>query len=92
MTEIFIPNEEVRSVFLRAVINDGWDGVMKAISASEALLKATLAMDERTVAQMIQEVHMHQGDRHGPARRVRAGGAGEAGLSLRRQRLHIPIL
>ncbi len=58
MTEIFIPNEEVRSVFLRAVINDGWDGVMKAISASEALLKATLAMDERTVAQMIQEVHM----------------------------------
>ena len=56
--EVFIPNEEVRSVFLRAVKNDGWDEVMKAISASEALLKATLAMDERTVAQMIQEVHM----------------------------------
>ena len=32
---------------------------MKAVSASEALLKATLAMDEKTVAQMIQEVHMH---------------------------------
>ncbi len=31
---------------------------MKAISASEALLKATFAMDEKTVAQMIQEVHM----------------------------------
>lgn len=56
--EVFIPNEEVRSVFLRAVKNDGWDEVMKVISASEALLKATLAMDERTVAQMIQEVHM----------------------------------
>lgn len=56
--EVFIPNEEVRSVFLRAVKNDGWDEVMKAISASEALLKATLAMDEKSVAQMIQEVHM----------------------------------
>lgn len=50
--------EQVRGVFLRAVKNDGWDEVMKAISASEELLKVTLAMDERTVAQMIQEVHM----------------------------------
>lgn len=56
--EVFIPNEEVRSVFLRAIKNDGWSEVMKAIDASEALLKATLAMDERAVAQMIQEVHM----------------------------------
>lgn len=56
--EVFIPNEEVRSVFFRAVKNDGWDEVVKAVSASEALLKATLAMDEETVAQMIQEVHM----------------------------------
>ena len=56
--EVFIPNEEVRSIFLRAVKNDGWDEVMNAIRASEALLKATLAMDEKTVAQMIQEVHM----------------------------------
>ena len=56
--EVFIPNEEVRSVFLRAVKNDGWDDVIKAIHASEALLKATLSMDEKAVAQMIQEVHM----------------------------------
>lgn len=56
--EVFIPNEEVRSAFFRAVKNDGWDEVVKAVSASEALLKATLAMDEETVAQMIQEVHM----------------------------------
>ncbi len=54
----FIPNDEVRSVFLRAIRNNGWEEVMKAISASEALLKATFAMDEKTVAQMIQEVHM----------------------------------
>ena len=56
--EVFLPNEEVRSVFLRAIKNDGWDEVIKAINASEALLKATLAMDEKTVEQMIQEVHM----------------------------------
>lgn len=58
MTEIFIPNEEVRSVYLRAIKNDGWNEVIKAINASEALLNATLAMDEKAVAQMIQEVHM----------------------------------
>lgn len=51
--EAFIPNEEVRSVFLRAIKNDGWDDVIKAIHKSEALLKATLAMDERSVEQMI---------------------------------------
>lgn len=56
--EAFIPNEEVRSVFLRAVKNDGWDDVIKAVNTSEVLLQATLAMDEKTVAQMIQEVHM----------------------------------
>ena len=56
--EVFIPNEEVRGVFLRAVKNDGWEDVMKAVNASEKLLKATLSMDEKAVAQMIQEVHM----------------------------------
>lgn len=55
--EVFIPNEEVRSVFLRAIKNDGWNEVMKAIQSSEALLKATLAMDEKAVAQMIEDVH-----------------------------------
>ena len=51
-------NEEVRSVYIRAVKNDGWNEVIKAVNASEALLKATLSMDEKAVAQMIQEVHM----------------------------------
>ena len=49
---------EVRSTFLRAIKNDGWEEVIRAISASETLLKASLAMDEQAVAQMIQEVHM----------------------------------
>ena len=56
--QVFIPNEEVRSVFLRAIKNDGWNEVIKAIDESETLLKATLAMDETVVAQMIQDVHM----------------------------------
>ena len=56
--KVFIPNDEVRSVFLRAIRNDGWEEVIKAIDASEALLKATLEMNEKVVAQMIQEVHM----------------------------------
>lgn len=56
--EAFIPNEEVRSVYIRAIKNDGWNEVIKAVNASEALLKATLSMDEKAVAQMIQEVHM----------------------------------
>ena len=54
----FIPNDEVRSVFLRAIRNDGWEEVIKAVDASEALLKATLEMNEKAVAQMIQKVHM----------------------------------
>lgn len=39
--QVFIPNEEVRSVFLRAIKNDGWNEVIKAIDESETLLKAT---------------------------------------------------
>ncbi len=48
----------MRSVFLRAIRNDGWEEVIKAVDASEALLKATLEMNEKAVAQLIQEVHM----------------------------------
>ena len=34
--KVFIPNDEVRSVFLRAIRNDGWEEVIKAVDASEA--------------------------------------------------------
>ena len=56
--EAFIPNEEVRSTFLLAIRNKDWSEVYKAIENSERLLKATIAMDEKTVSKMIQEVHM----------------------------------
>lgn len=51
--KVFISNDEVRSAFLRAIKNDGWEEVIRAISASEALLKAILAMDEQAVAEII---------------------------------------
>ena len=54
----FIPNEEVRSAFVLAIRNRGWDEVYKAIENSEKLLKATLAMNETAVAKMLQDVHM----------------------------------
>lgn len=56
--EAFIPNEEVRSTFILAIRNRGWDEVYKAVRDSERLLQATIAMDENTVAKMIQDVHM----------------------------------
>lgn len=55
--EAFIPNEEVRSTFVRSIRNEGWSDIYKAIIDSEALLKATLDMDEDRVAKMIQSVH-----------------------------------
>lgn len=56
--EAFIPNEEVRSTFVRAVKNEGWSDVYNGIQNSERLLSATLAMDEERVAKMIRDVHM----------------------------------
>lgn len=56
--EAFIPNEEVRDVFMLSIMDDSWIDVYKAITDSEKLLKATLDMDEERVAKMIQSVHM----------------------------------
>jgi len=55
--EAFIPNEEVRSTFIKSVKTKGWGDVYDAINDSEKLLKATLSMDEKTVAKMIGDVH-----------------------------------
>lgn len=57
-SEAFIPNEEVRGEFIRAIKNEGWNDIYKAIDASDQLLKATIAMDNNAVAKMIQNVHM----------------------------------
>ena len=55
--EVFIPNEEVRAEFTRAVKASGWDNVIRTISASEKLLEATLQGQEKVVAEYIDAVH-----------------------------------
>jgi len=55
--ETFIPNEEVRDIFVQAVTEDRWSDVHDALNGSEKLLKATLTMDEKAVAKMIGDVH-----------------------------------
>lgn len=54
--EVFIPNEEVREEFLRAVKHGSRKELVKAIERSDILLDATLRMDGETVAQILEEV------------------------------------
>ena len=56
--EVFIPNEEVRGEFVNAIEVSNWQEVMRSITASEALLEATLNCDVQTVAQGLDSVHM----------------------------------
>ncbi|HBN55906.1 MAG TPA: AAA family ATPase [Lachnospiraceae bacterium] len=54
----FIPNEEIRSEFIDAIEDDKWDDLLKFQQKSETLLNATLNMDEKAVADIIDEIHM----------------------------------
>lgn len=56
--EVFIPNEEVRREFVRAVKEGRRPELAKAVKISDQLLDATLRLDEDTVARLIQEMHM----------------------------------
>jgi hypothetical protein len=53
----YIPNEEVRREFVRAVKYGRHKEVAKLIQTSDRLLQATLAMDSETVAYAIEEAH-----------------------------------
>ena len=55
--KVFIPNEEVRSEFVNAIEDAGWEYVMDVIRVSDELLKATGDMDEQVVAKGIESVH-----------------------------------
>lgn len=55
--EVFIPNEEIRTEFLRAVKQSGWNKVVDTVIASEELLEATLHKDAEAVARRIDAVH-----------------------------------
>jgi hypothetical protein len=54
----YIPNEEVKSSFYRAIRVTNWTPVLEACKASDALLKATIAGDCEAVASAIDAVHM----------------------------------
>lgn len=56
--ETYIPNNEVKAVFLTAIRNSSWDTVVNAITLSDKLLTATLQKQEKTVAEIIDQVHM----------------------------------
>lgn len=55
--EVFIPNEEVRGEFIRAVKEGQRPELAKAVKMSDELLSATLARDEMAVARMIETAH-----------------------------------
>ena len=55
---VFIPNEEVRAEFVRAMKAPMWNDVIQTISDSEKLLEATWNRDGDTVARMLDAVHM----------------------------------
>ena len=55
--EVWIPNSEVRQEFINSVEDGGWENLMKAIRASDKLLKATLNGESDTVAELIEQCH-----------------------------------
>lgn len=54
---VFIPNEEVRQEFVRAVTTGRHQEIARLIRNSDVLLEQTLSMDEEAVAATIEEVH-----------------------------------
>ena len=54
---VYIPNEEVREEFVRAVTKGRHTEIAKLIRNSDLLLEATLNMDEEAVAAAIEEAH-----------------------------------
>lgn len=54
---VFIPNEEVRGEFIRAIRNGDRPELVKAIVASDELMEATLQMNGKRVAELIENVH-----------------------------------
>lgn len=55
--EAYVPNEEVRTAFARAVRNTDWNPVIQALKDSDRLLKATWDKNADLVAEYIDKVH-----------------------------------
>lgn len=57
MEEVFIPNEEVRGEFVRAVREGRRPELAKAVRLSDQILSATLRMDENMVSELLETIH-----------------------------------
>ncbi len=55
----FIPNEEIRSEFVKATKRKKWDELTELHIKSEELLHATLDMGAEAVAELVEEFHMN---------------------------------
>lgn len=53
----FIPNEEIRSEFADVVEETKWNEFFMFQKASESILRATLELDEESVAEQIERIH-----------------------------------
>ena len=54
---VWIPNSEVQQEFINSIEDGGWESVMQAIRQSNQLLQATIAGQEETVADLIEQAH-----------------------------------
>lgn len=56
--EVYIPNEEIKEEFIRAVKNGGWEKIAQIFADSKELLEATWNLDSGKVAEQIDEIHL----------------------------------
>ena len=56
--EVFIPNHEIQEEFTTATKISNWNEIVKSITLSDKLLESTIAFENETVAQIIDEIHM----------------------------------
>ena len=57
--KVYIPNKEVTDSFIQSIKNSSWNETTKALLNSKALLEATWAMKEESVAHYIEQAHLH---------------------------------
>ena len=55
--EVWIPNNEVQSEFIACIKDRGWEIIMGDIKASDDLVKAVLAGDEKKVEEAVEDAH-----------------------------------
>lgn len=56
-SEVYIPNQEVRYSFERAIMDTGWEDIITSINESEELLELTIEGEEEDVAAAIEDCH-----------------------------------